>query len=181
MSCAAKLHINKQLTIIKLMYHKKEYNGAQGMTFGAMDAIINVIGILIGLGVVGNKLTVILGILIAGIANSFGNAAGFHVSEETEGIHTRKEVWKSTIQAFLGTFIVTFLLVIPPLILELFTGIVISVVIGMGLLMGLGCYVSKRVKNIGMIHLASEYTLIGIAVIIVSYLLGNVVIFLLVK
>ena len=34
---------------------KKEMHGLQGMTFGAMDAIINVIGIVIGLGVIGNK------------------------------------------------------------------------------------------------------------------------------
>ena len=153
------------------MQHMKD--GAQGMTFGAMDAIINVIGILIGLGVVGNKITVILGILVAGIANSFGNAAGFHVSEETEGIHTRKEVWLSTIQAFLGTFTVTFLLLIPPLILDLFTGIAVSITLGIGLLMSLGLYVSKRLKEkISPLHLAFEYTLIGIAVIIVSYIIG---------
>ena len=161
------------------MRHKK-YDGTQGMTFGAMDAIINVIGILIGLGVVGNKTTVILGLLVAGIANSFGNAAGFHVSEETEGIHTRKEVWMSTIQAFMGTFSVTFLLLIPPLFLELFTGIAISVIMGIGLLMGLGFYVSKRFKEkMSPLHLAFEYTMIGIAVIIVSYILGYSVITLL--
>jgi hypothetical protein len=157
---------------------KKCQDGAQGMTFGIMDAIINVIGILIGLGVVGNKVTVILGILVAGLANSFGNAAGFHVSEETEGIHTRKEVWLSTLQAFVGTFSVTFLLLMPPLFLELFSGIMISVAIGIALLMGMGIFVGKRLKcnRKQMVNLAFEYTMTGILVIIASYLLGSFVI-----
>lgn len=160
------------------MAKKCTNDGAQGMTFGVMDAIINVIGILIGLGVVGNKLTVILGILVAGLANSFGNAAGFHVSEETEGIHTRKEVWMSTLQAFAGTFIVTFALLIPPLLLDLFTGIIISVVMGITLLVSMGVFVGKRMKfeRGQIIHLAFEYTFIGIAVIILSYLLGYFVV-----
>ena len=160
------------------MPRKKGYDGAQGMTFGVMDAIINVIGILIGLGVVGNKMTVILGILIAGLANSFGNAAGFHVSEETEGIHTRKEVWLSTAQAFIGTISVTFLLLMPPLFLDLVTGTIISVIIGITLLVSIGVFVGRRMnyKKNQIIHLALEYTATGIIVIIVSYLLGNFVV-----
>jgi hypothetical protein len=157
-----------------IMVRKCGHDGAQGMTFGVMDAIINVIGILIGLGVVGNKLTVILGILVAGLANSFGNAAGFHVSEETEGIHTRKEVWLSTLQAFAGTLIVTFILLVPPLILDLFTGITISVVMGITFLVSMGVFVGKRMKfkRGQILHLALEYTVIGIVVIIASYFLG---------
>jgi hypothetical protein len=160
------------------MSRKEGCDGAQGMTFGAMDAIINVIGILIGLGVVGSKTTVILGILVAGIANSFGNAAGFHVSEETEGIHTRKEVWMSTIQAFIGTFAVTFLLLLPPLLLDLVTGIIVSVVMGISLLLGMGVFVGRRMKTkgTGMLHLAFEYTVIGLLVIAVSYILGNLIV-----
>jgi hypothetical protein len=157
---------------------KCRHDGAQGMTFGVMDAIINVIGILIGLGVVGNKVTVILGILVAGLANSMGNAAGFHVSEETEGIHTRKEVWLSTIQAFVGTFSVTLLLLIPPFFLDLFNGTLISLTMGISLLVTMGVFVGKRMKctRKEIIHLALEYTATGILVIIASYLLGSFVI-----
>ncbi len=155
-----------------------EHDGAQGMTFGVMDAIINVIGILIGLGVVGNKATVILGILVAGLANSMGNAAGFHVSEETEGIHTRKEVWMSTFQAFIGTFSVTLLLLIPPFFMELFAGTIISLVMGISLLIGMGVFVGRRMKcnRKEIAHLAAEYTITGILVIIASYFLGSFVI-----
>ena len=148
------------------------------MTFGVMDAIINVVGILIGLGVVGNKVTVILGILVAGLANSMGNAAGFHVSEETEGIHSRREVWMSTAQAFVGTFSVTLLLLAPPFFLDLFTGTMISLVMGISLLLGMGVFVGKRMKcsRKEIVHLAIEYTITGILVIIASYFLGSIVI-----
>ncbi len=166
--------INKATNQLFIMFHKK-HDGTQGMTFGVMDAIINVVGILIGLSVIGNKTTVILGIIVAGLANSFGNAAGFHVSEETEGIHTRREVWLSTTQAFAGTFLVTILLLLPPLFLDIFTGIVISVAMGISLLIGLGVFVGKRLnfERKQIFHLALEYLVIGIFVIIISYMLGR--------
>jgi hypothetical protein len=158
----------------------KKFDGSHGMTFGSMDAIINVVGILAGLGVVGNKAAVILGILIAGVANSFGNSAGFHVSEETEGIHSRKEVWSSSIHAFFSTFLVTLVLLVPPLILDLSAGILISIVMGIALLVGLGLFVGRRsgLNKNEMLKIITEYVTIGISVIVISYVLGNVVIFL---
>jgi hypothetical protein len=153
----------------------KRFDGSHGMAFGSMDAIINVVGILAGLGVVGNKVAVILGILIAGVANSFGNSAGFHVSEEAEGIHSRKEVWSSSVHAFFSTFLVTLVLLVPPLVLELSTGILISIALGIALLMGIGLFVGRRrgLSRKKRINIVVEYTAIGISVIIISYILGN--------
>lgn len=156
------------------MLFRRRKHGLQGMTFGMMDAIINVVGIIIGLSVIGNKLTVFVAILVAGIANSLGNAAGFHVSEETEGIHTRKEVWKSTVLTFLGTFLVTMFLLIPLLFLDLAGAVFSSVSIGLFLLVLLGFIVSRclNYNRRKMLKLMAEYLLMGIVVIIVAYYLG---------
>lgn len=156
------------------MLFRRKHHGLQGMTFGMMDAIINVVGIIIGLSVIGNKLTVFVAILVAGIANSLGNAAGFHVSEETEGIHTRKEVWKSTVLTFLGTFLVTMLLLIPLLFLDLTGAVFSSVSIGVFLLVLLGFIVSRclNYNRRKTLKLMVEYLLMGIVVIIVAYYLG---------
>lgn len=156
------------------MLFRKKAHGIQGMTFGMMDAIINVVGIIIGLSVIGDKLAVFVAILVAGIANSLGNAAGFHVSEESEGIHTRRDVWKSTIMAFLGTFFVTIILLMPLLFLSLAGAVLTSVSTGIVLLLLLG-FVVSRISGFGrgrMLMLMLEYLLMGIIVIVVAYYLG---------
>lgn len=156
------------------MLFRRKHHGLQGMTFGMMDAIINVVGIIIGLSVMGNKLAVFIAILVAGIANSLGNAAGFHVSEETEGIHTRKEVWTSTILTFLGTFLVTIVLLVPLLFLDLVGAVFTSVSIGIFLLLLLGFIVSRclNYNRREMLKLMLEYLVMGIVVIIIAYYLG---------
>ncbi len=150
-------------------------HGIQGMTFGAMDAIIMVIGIVVGLGVIGDRTAVFVGILVAGIANSFGNAWGFHVSEETENIHTRKEVWVSTLLSFSGTFLSTLLLITPVLLLPLSQAIPVSVSLGILLITLISLLVS-RIKGLGRgacCRLALEYVGISILVIAVSFFLGQ--------
>jgi VIT1/CCC1 family predicted Fe2+/Mn2+ transporter len=157
-----------------MFFTRNRKHGLQGMTFGMMDAIINVLGIMIGLSVMGNRAAVFIAILIAGIANSLGNAAGFHVSEETEGIHTRKEVWLSTIMTFLGTFIATLILIIPILVFDLVAAVVTSVIIGVIMLLLLGFIVSKcsGYDKKKMAKIMLEYLAMGIVVIIIAYYLG---------
>jgi hypothetical protein len=164
-----------QFLIVIILARKKENHGLQGMTFGAMDALINVLGIIVGLGVIGNRAVVVIGLLVAGIANSLGNAAGFHVSEETEGIHTRREVWMSTILSFAGTFIVTLLLVIPILFLNLHQAIVSSILLGMVVIVLVGSFIGKRFKygRKGTFKLICEYLVLSFVVIVIAFYLGQ--------
>lgn len=158
------------------MTKKKEDHGMQGMTFGAMDAIINVLGIVVGLGVMGNKVAVVVGLVVAGLANSMGNAAGFHVSEETEGVHTRREVWFSTILSFCSTFFVTIILLLPLLLLSLANAIVASVSMGITIMIFLALFVGRRLghgRKDG-VKLVLEYVAMGVIVVIAAFYLGQV-------
>jgi len=154
---------------------KADNHGVQGMTFGAMDAIINVLGIVVGLGVIGNKLAVVVGLLVAGMANSMGNAVGFHVSEETEGIHTRKEVWLSTILCFVGTFSVTLILLVPLLVLSLGAAMVVSAGMGICIMVVMAAVNGRRLGNSRKetAHLMLEYVIMGISVIVIAFYLGR--------
>ena len=150
-------------------------HGIQGMTFGAMDAIVMVIGIVEGLGVIGDRTTVFVGILIAGIANSFGNAWGFHISEETENIHTRREVWTSTILSFSGTFFSTLILLAPILLFPLSLAMWISVGTGVLMITLIGLFVG-RIQGLGRsgcIKMVLEYVSISLLVIAIAYYLGQ--------
>ncbi len=150
-------------------------NGLQGMTFGSMDAIIMVIGIVVGLGTIGDRAAVFVGILIAGIANSFGNAWGFHISEETENIHTRREVWVSTMMSFSGTLMSTLILLLPVVFLPLPQAIAATVFAGIMMIVMIGLFVG-RVQGLGKrgrAKLVLEYVSISLLVIAIAYYLGQ--------
>ena len=153
----------------------RKASGLQGMTFGAMDAIITVIGIVVGLGVMGNRTAVFVGILVAGIANSFGNAWGFHISEETENIHTRKEVWMSTMLSFAGTLVATMILLMPVIFFPLTQAIFLSVIIGVLIIVLIGVVVGRiqELEKRGCCKLVLEYVSISMLVIVVAYYLGQ--------
>lgn len=150
-------------------------HGIQGMTFGSIDAIITVVGILVGLGAIGDRTAVFIGVLVAGIANSFGNAWGFHVSEESENMHTRREVWISTALSFSGTLLTTILLLLPVLFLPLLQAITASALAGVGLIVMIGVLVG-RIQGLGRkgcLKLVLEYVSISLLVIGIAYCLGQ--------
>ena len=153
----------------------KRIHGLQGMTFGSMDAIITVLGVIVGLGVIGDRTAVFVGILVAGIANSFGNAWGFHISEETENMHTRREVWMSTLFSFTGTLISTLILLMPVLLLPLGQAMLASVLIGVAMiiLIGLGVGRIRGLDSPGCLKLVVEYVGISLVVIAIAYVLGQ--------
>ncbi|MGQ9468300.1 MAG: hypothetical protein ACUVTD_00475 [Nitrososphaerales archaeon] len=70
---------------------KSVTEGFQGISFGIMDELITTVGVLTGLGITTDQPITILGIVLTGLANSFANAAGIHVSQETEIHHGRRE------------------------------------------------------------------------------------------
>lgn len=154
---------------------RRKATGLQGITFGAIDAIINIVGITTGLGTIGNRTATIIGLLAAGIANSFGNAAGFHVSEESEGIHSPREVWISTLLSFLGTFIFTFILLTPLFLMELRNAIISCWIIGILSIISLGVWVGKtlKLKKSEIVKLTAEYLVICMSVILLTYFIGK--------
>ncbi|MFC1696965.1 VIT1/CCC1 transporter family protein [Nanoarchaeota archaeon] len=154
--------------------------GLQGMIFGSMDGVITTMGVLMGLfGASQSKEVIIVGVLAAGIADSFANATGFHVAEESEMIHTRREIWKSTITTFISTFIAVLLIVLPVIFIPNTLGIIVSGLLGCVLLTFLAFYVNKIT---GMSKhsclLALEYVGLGVVVSLMAYGVGELVHFL---
>jgi len=155
----------------------RRIKGCQGMTFGVMDGVITVIGVLVGLYVLGNPLLVIAGILIAGFAGSLANAAGIHVSQETEGKHPPEEVMTSTVLAFASTASVTIILVLPFFFLDMGLAVAVSVTMGLLFIAGVGVFVAGKLRKRGTekAKLVAEYLLIVSMVIVLSYGFGLLV------
>ncbi len=155
------------------MAETKKY-GIQGATFGIIEATIMMLGVILGLSVIHDKSILILGLVAAGVADSVANAAAFHVSEETEGIHTRKEVWKATIMAFFGTTIPVILMLIPIIFLPLNQGIIAAAVIAVLLISIIGNFVAKQADK-NKLHIILEYLGMALIAVIVSYSAGRLV------
>ncbi|GAI78411.1 unnamed protein product [marine sediment metagenome] len=64
-----------------------------GISFGTTSGIITTLGLMVGLNSgTHSQATIIGGILTIAIADSFSDALGIHVSEESEGKHTEREI-----------------------------------------------------------------------------------------
>ena len=155
----------------------KKIVGAQGLTFGVVDGVITVLGILAGLYVLGDRMAVVAGMLVAGLADSFANAVGIHISQETEGKHSSKEVMMSTSLAFLATFIVTLILVVPHFFMPLQNASFVSVALGLVFITGVGYFIGKRLEkgHLKTGKLIAEYLMMTILVIAASYIIVTLV------
>lgn len=97
---------------------------------------------------------------------------GIHVSEESEGRHTKKEIWTSTFITFLAKFFFALTFILPILILELTTAIIISVIWGLLLLSVSSAYLAKN-QAIKPWKSVIEHLGLAIAVIILTHYIGD--------
>ena len=143
-----------------------------GLCFGLTSGIITTLGLMMGLySGTHSKLVVIGGILTIAIADSFSDALGIHVSEESENQHSTKEIWESTFSTFFCKLIVASSFIIPVLIIELKSAIYISIIWGLSLLSILSFNISKGQKTKAWIVI-SEHLIIAVVVIVVAYYVG---------
>jgi VIT1/CCC1 family predicted Fe2+/Mn2+ transporter len=144
-----------------------------GFSFGLTSGVITTLGLMVGLNSgTHSKLVVLGGILTIAIADAFSDALGIHVSEESEGKHTSKEVWTSTLSCFFSKFFFALTFVIPILLFDLATAVIISICWG---LLALGVLSYKLAKNqkkepLGVI---TEHIIIAVLVIITTHLVGS--------
>lgn len=150
-----------------------------GFNFGLTSAVITTLGLIVGLEAgTRSESAVIGGILIIAIADAFSDALGIHMSEESEGVHTAREVWESTIATFLSklvfalTFALPFLFV--PSIINLQTAVMIDVLWGMTLL-SISSYRIAKKSNEKWTHVIGEHLVIATLVIILAHFIGDVV------
>ncbi len=106
------------------------------------------------------------------IADSFSDALGIHISEESENVHTNRQIWASTTATFLSKFIFTLTFVIPILVFSLSTAIVVGLAWGMSVLTILSYVMAKQQgKNPWKVIL--EHLTITFIVITITHFLGD--------
>ncbi len=144
-----------------------------GISFGITSGIITTLGMMVGLqSGTHSKLVVIGGVLMIAIADAFSDALGIHVSEESEGKHTAKEIWQSTIATFLSKFLFALTFLIAILLLDLTIAVWVNIIWGLSVLTILTFIIARQQKENGL-HAVVEHLLTAILVIISTHYIGD--------
>lgn len=144
-----------------------------GFSFGSTSGIITTIGLMVGLhSGTHSKIVVIGGILTIAIADAFSDALGIHISEESENKHTTKEIWESTIMTFFTKFFFAITFVIPVLVFQLSTAIIVSVIWGISLI-SIFSYRMGIEQKTNPWSIVGEHLLITIIVVIITHFIGD--------
>jgi VIT1/CCC1 family predicted Fe2+/Mn2+ transporter len=144
-----------------------------GFSFGITSGIITTLGLIVGLhAAYPTKPVIIGGILTIAIADSFSDALGIHISEESEDKHTAKEIWISTFSTFAAKFIIALTFVIPILFLPLTFAIIVGVIWGLSLLGIFSYYIAKQQKKKTW-KAIFEHMLIALLVIGITHYAGD--------
>jgi len=144
-----------------------------GICFGLTSAVITTLGLMVGLhSGTGSKMVVLGGILTIAIADAFSDALGIHVSEESENVHTTRQIWTATIATFMAKFFFALTFIIPVIFLPLLTAIMVSLVWGVSILTVLSYFIAKA-QNEKPWKIVGEHVLIAIVVIAITHFVGD--------
>jgi len=146
-----------------------------GFIFGLTSGTITTLGLMVGLhSGTRSRLAVIGGILTIAIADAFSDAIGIHVSEESENEHTEKQIWASTLATLFFKFVSALVFVIPVLLFELSTAIVISVLYGLFLV----CFLSFRIarqQGVRPGRVVAEHAVVVLVVVVITHYAGDLI------
>lgn len=144
-----------------------------GLSFGLTSGVITTLGLMVGLFAgTHSRMVVIGGIFMIAIADALSDAVGIHVSEESEGTHSSRELWVSAAFTFLTKFIFALTFAVPVLLFPLTFAVATAVVWGLFLLGIFSFYLAKARKTEpwGVIL---EHLAVALLVIVITYYLGS--------
>ena len=146
-----------------------------GLSFGVTSAVITTLGLMVGLhSGTHSKIVVLGGILTIAIADAFSDALGIHVSEESENVHTAKQIWWSTVATFLTKLLFALTFAVPVLFLSLRVAIVVSLVWGLTILTVLS-YTIARSQSRQPLKIVGEHLIIAMVVISITHYVGDLI------
>ena len=146
-----------------------------GLSFGSTSGVITSLGLMVGLQAGTNsRLVVVGGILTIAIADAFSDALGIHFSEESEGVHSTREIWESTIYTFLAKFVFSGSFLIPLLLFSLPVAVIVSVIYGLTLL-GFSSLMMAREQKTSPLMVVSEHLLVAVVVIVLTHYVGDLI------
>ena len=147
----------------------------EGFSFGLTSAIITTLGLMIGLAFsTESKIVVIAGIITIAIADAFSDSLGMHLSQESREKFKSKDIWIATFSTFLSKFFFALTFLVPILLFDLITALLIGTVYGIILLSALSFNIARKRKE-SVFKAIFSHLLIAIFVILCTYLVGRII------
>tara|TARA_Y100000034_G_scaffold133412_1_gene198806 strand:- start:1245 stop:1721 length:477 start_codon:yes stop_codon:yes gene_type:complete len=144
-----------------------------GLSFGLTSGIITTLGLIVGLNAgTGSRLAVVGGILTIAIADAFSDALGIHTAEESQKENSMKQIWESTVATFLAKFFFALTFLIPILLFDLSTAIIVSVAWGL-LVLGVYSFKLSKDRKMNSMRFVIKHLSIAILVVIITYFVGK--------
>jgi VIT1/CCC1 family predicted Fe2+/Mn2+ transporter len=145
----------------------------KGLSFGLTSGVITTLGMIVGVNAsTSSRLAVIAAIVAIAIADAFSDAVAMHVSEESEGAHTRKDIWEATIATFLTKFIFAMTFVVPIWFLALDTAVLVDIIWGF-MIMTIFNILLARSQEEKILRVVLEHLTIAIIVVFITYFAGS--------
>jgi len=150
-----------------------EHSVRVGISFGLTSGVITTLGLLVGLSAgTSSRLAVIGGVFTIAVADSLSDALGIHVSEEAEGVHSKRDVWISTIATFASKLSMALTFAIPVILLDLDTAVVVSILWG-ALALSLLSWNLARSQSVKAGPVVTEHLVVAALVIIAAHVIGR--------
>jgi VIT1/CCC1 family predicted Fe2+/Mn2+ transporter len=145
----------------------------KGLSFGLTSGVITTLGMIVGVNAsTSSRLAVIAAIVAIAIADAFSDSVAMHVSEESEGIHTKKDIWEATLTTFLTKFIFALTFVIPIWFLPLDIAVAVDIIWGLLIMTTFNILLAKSQEE-NVPRVVFEHLVIAIIVIVVTYIVGS--------
>lgn len=145
----------------------------KGLSFGITSGVITTLGMVVGVNAsTSSRLAVIAAIISIAIADAFSDAVAMHVSEESEGVHTRKDVWEATMATFLAKFAFAMTFVIPIWFLALDIAVLIDIIWGLLIMTVFNIFLARS-QDEGVLRVVFEHLTIAIVVVLITYTAGS--------
>lgn len=110
-----------------------------------VSGVITTLGLMVGLDASTNsRLAVLGGILTIAIADACSDALGIHIGEESEEEFSASEVWSATLATFAAKFFFAITFLVPVLLFDLGTAVLVSLGWGLLLIVGISVMIAKH-------------------------------------
>jgi VIT1/CCC1 family predicted Fe2+/Mn2+ transporter len=144
----------------------------KGLSFGLTSGVITTLGMVVGVNAsTSSRLAVIAGIVAIAIADAFSDAVAMHVSEESEGGHSRREVMEATTTTFLAKFVFALTFVLPIWFVPLDIAVMIDILWGLSI-MTVFNFLLARSQDESTFRVIAEHLAIAIVVVLITYVVG---------
>ena len=144
-----------------------------GLSFGLTSGVITTLGLLVGLAAgTASRLAVLGGFVTIAVADSLSDALGIHVAEESESVHTQREIWASTLATFASKLVMALSFAVPVLLFDLTTAVMASVAWGGIALTALSHHLA-RLQGVKAWPVVAEHLGVAAAVIAISHFVGR--------